>query len=377
MGYRALFTADVHIGNTLPWAVKDPATMVTDRAMDITRVLEQMGEYALENELTDIWVIGDLIDKRQPDAVTLKLVAQQLSRLQELGLTIRLTPGNHEAGDAACRHYTLDAFASMGFWVAGQTDVARDQISVIEPVDGFSVVAIPYLPAARFERVVDGLDKRADRFDLALVHQNITGGTVGGWTCSDGINPGLLDAIAKQTLSGHFHTPQSIGKTVHYLGAPVQHNFADASDKRGFWDVTWMGTGRACVRKKVPVRDAPVFQELEWNVEGGDLPDKQRIAESAYLNLKVIGPRALIDKRWADALHWCHEARTIAGARLARPVPQPRAEAGRKRIDLGTSEDLPAWDKLLSRYLDTVDCTGLNRKTLETIGAQLMADADK
>lgn len=377
MGYRALFTADVHIGNTLPWAVKDPTTMVTDRALDIMRVLDQMAEYALENELTDIWVIGDLIDKRQPDAVTLKLVAQQLSHLAELGLKVRLTPGNHEAGDAACHHYTLDAFAAMGYWVAGQTDVARDQISIIEPVDGFSVVAIPFLPAHRFEQVVASLDKRADRFDLALVHQTIKGGMVGGWVSPDGVDPGALDAIAKQTLSGHFHTPQDISKTVHYLGAPVQHNFADATDKRGFWDVTWMGTGKSCIRKKIAVRDSPVFQELEWDVVNGDLPDRQRIAETAYLNLKVIGPKALIDKHWKEAEMWCGEARSIHGARLARPVAQPRSEAGKQRIDLGSSEERPTWDKLLSRYLDTVDCVGLNRKTLEMLGTQLMSDADK
>lgn len=348
MGYRALFTADIHVGNKLPWAVKDPATMITDRALDIMSVLDQMGEYALEAELTDIWVVGDLIDNRQVDAVTLKLVAQQLTHLQELGLKVRLVPGNHEAGDAACRHFTLDAYAAMGFWVAGQTDVVTDQISTIEPVDGFRVVALPYLPVSRFDEMANRFDKQADRFDLALIHQTIKGGMVGGWTSPDGVEPGLLGMLAKTTLSGHFHSPQDITDKIHYLGAPVQHNFADALDKRGFWDVTWMGTGKSCIRRKIPIRDAPMFIEMDWHVDQNNGPPSfERIPERAYVNLKVIGSKATVDKNWKLAEIWCGDARQAHGARLARPVASVHTVA-KQRIDLGTSEERPTWDKLLS-----------------------------
>lgn len=372
MSYRALFVADVHAGNTLPWAVKDPETLITDRILDIMDVLTQMAVYAQENNVTDIWVLGDLIDKRHVDAVTLKLTTAKLLEMKRLGLEVRLVPGNHEAGDAAGRHFVLDAYADMGFWVAGISDAA-DQISVIHPVDGFEVVAMPYLPPARAAAIAEaGRD-----FNLMLIHQTIKGGMVGGWVSPDGLEPGMLEAIATTVLSGHFHTAQDIGSHVHYLGAPVQHTFADEGEQRGFWDVTW--TGRSCERRMVPIVGAPVFTEVQWITSGqgaSDLPSFRGIPQKAYVNLKVVGTESAVNKQWITAEEWCSTARQY-GVRLARPVRAVTTEPNKVRIKLGEGDERPTWDTILSRYLDAADCTGLNRQKLEQLGKEFMADADK
>lgn len=371
MTYRALFTADIHIGNRMPWAVKNPETLVSDRALDIIAVLDQMMEYALDNDIVDIWILGDLIHNRLVDAVTLKLVTAALIHLQQVGLTVRLIPGNHEAGDAAGLHFTLDQFAEMGFWVAGISDAAKDQISFIEPVDGFQVLAMPYLPLSRAVRLADG-----PRVQLALIHQAIKGGTAGGWVCPDGMEPMMLESIAAQTLSGHFHTPQSIGDRVHYLGAPVQHTFGDAGEERGFWDITW--TGQDCNRQMVLIRDPVLFRELEWQVKSESPPNiSSEVITNSYNTIKVVGPDAVIKKRMPAVEQWCQELR-VQGARLARAVPVPTSAAKRARIRLdGDGEGAPTWPKLLSTYLDTADCTGLNRQRLEELGMELVADVDK
>lgn len=372
MSYRALFVADVHAGNQLPWAVKDPNTLITDRLLDIMDVLTQMTTYANENMIVDIWIAGDLIDKRLVDAVTLKLVTAKLMEMKAQGLVIRLVPGNHEAHDAACRHFTLDAFSDMGFWVAGIDDAA-DQISVVRPVDGFDVVAMPYLP---HERAIQIAEAGKD-FTLMIIHQTIKGGMVGGWESPDGLDPAVLEATATHVFSGHFHTPQTIGKRVNYLGAPVQSTFADAGEERGFWDVTW--TGKFCHRKKVPIVGAPQFFTRQWITEGsgsGDLPSIDGIPAKSYVNLEVVGSEATVNKLWITAEEWCAEARS-RGLRLARPVRCVTKEPTKARISLGGAGDRPTWDTVLSRYLDAADCTGLNRQKLEQLGKELMANADK
>lgn len=368
MTYRALFVADVHAGNSLPWAVKDPETLITDRLHDIIDVLTQMTDYANERMIIDIWVLGDLIDKRLVDAVTLKLVTAKLMEMKAQGLVVRLIPGNHEAGDAAGKHFTLDAFSDMGFWVAGIND-ASDQISVIHPVPGFEVVAMPYLPISRAVQIAEsGKD-----FHLMLLHQTIKGGMVGGWESPDGLDPEMLESVATHVFSGHFHTPQTIGKHVHYLGAPVQGTFGDAGEERGFWDVSW--TGKFCKRVKVPIVGAPRFHELIWKV-GDDPPRASEINPKDYVTVKVSGLSTEVNKLWITAEEWCAGVKA-EGARLCRPVPLITKEPTKARISLGADGDRPTWDTVLSRYLDAADCSGLNRQRLEQLGKELMADADK
>jgi len=372
VSYRALFAADIHAGNTLPWAVKDPETLITDRLHDIIDVLTQIAMYGQSHDIWDIWILGDLIDKRLVDAVTLKLTTAKLLDMKRQGFNIRLIPGNHEAGDAVGRHFVLDAYHDMGFWVAGIDD-AVDQISVVHPVDGFDVVAMPYLPPSRAIQIAEaGRD-----YALMVIHQTIKGGMVGGWVSPDGLEPAVLEQAAQTILSGHFHTEQSITERTHYLGAPVQHTFADSGEQRGFWDVTWDTDG--CHRVLVPIVNAPTFVEYQWITSGqgaGDLPQLRGIPQNSYVNLKVIGTESAVNKQWITAEDWCSRARQY-GVRLARPVRAVTAEPNRVRIKLGEGDERPTWDTLLSRYLDAADCSGLNRQKLEQLGKGFMADADK
>jgi DNA repair exonuclease SbcCD nuclease subunit len=372
MSYRALYVADIHVGNSLPWSVKDPTTLISDRCLDIMDVLTQMGDYAHEHEIQDIWILGDLIDKRLIDAVTLKLVTDKLIKLGQENLRIFLVPGNHEAGDAAGRHFTLDAFSSMGFWVAGIDNIQPDsQLSYCEPIDGFEVLAMPYMPVARATML---LEKSCHHLpQLLMIHQTIKGAAVGGWKSPDGLEPAFLETVAPIVLSGHFHERQSITARTHYLGAPLQHTFADTGQTRGYWDIEFVADKFHPSRTFVPVKGAPLFFEVDWR-DGNDIP-KLDWVEKSYVNLKVTGSQASVDKRWQAALEWCTNAKQN-GLRMVRPVKAITAEPSRKRITIGDG-DRPTWDTIISSYLDTADCTGLNRERLEAIGKELMTDADR
>jgi DNA repair exonuclease SbcCD nuclease subunit len=379
--YRALFAADIHVGNKLPWAVKDPNTLITDRLIDVLGVLRQMSGYALEHQIRDIWIVGDLIDNRLVDAVTLKLVTEEVLAIRELELDngdrlrLFLVPGNHEAGDAACKHFTLDAFASMGIWVGGVSDrVGDEQISYIEPVDGFEVVCMPYLPAPRAQSILEASNFHSPT--LLLAHQTIKGGMVGGWKSPDGLEPALLESVASWVFSGHFHTAQEVTPRVHYLGAPVQHRFNDEGDCRGYWDVRWGSDG--CTKLMVPVAGAPEFASLQWITSGqgsNELPSLDAILPESYINPQVVGSEAQVNKLWITAERWCADARA-RGARSARPVRAVTAVQNKARMKLGDGERL-TFDTVLSKYLSVTDCMGLDRQKLEALGKELMADVDK
>lgn len=364
--YRALFTADVHAGNSLPWAVKDPNTLITDRLVDIIDVLKQMSCYALENSINDIWILGDLIDKRLVDAVTLKLVTEELYALRKHGLNIYIVPGNHEAGDAACRHFTVDAFSHMGVQVAG---LGETPATCYEPVDGFEIVALPYMPPMRAEKIIS--DHMGHTPNLMLIHQTIKGGMVGGWTSPDGLDPAMLEQHAGEVLSGHFHTPQNITERTRFLGAPVQHTFGDSGEDRGYWDITW--SGKDTTYNLIPVRNAPCFHELEWKC-GAQPPNLGQLGGLSYVNVKIIGNPNAVDKFWVTAQAWGASQMLEHGHRLVKLMRPSAVATGRKRLAMGDDNGSFTMDKILGQYLDQADCTGLNRQKLEQLGLELLRD---
>lgn len=373
MSYRALFTADVHLCNTLPFANRDPATLVTDRLKDVLGVVQQMCWYGCEHSIDDVWIVGDLLDRRLLDAVTLKLVADALSSMDSLAghHNVRISPGNHEAHDGDCRHYTVDAFAHLHQPIK----VIGGEGDWVEPMPGFRAYALPYLPPARAERVLEGLAGSAA--DLLLVHQTIKGGCVGGWESPEGLDPALLTGISKHVLAGHFHTPQDIvvanALPVSYLGAPLQHHFADVGDDRGFWDITFNSDGtRTAV--KVPIEGAPRFHKLQWIV-GGEPPDVSAISTQDYVDLVISGSRAKVDKFWKDAQNWADQLAKRVDLRMLKMTPATDVEQARRRIVLGDGER-PSWEQIVSRYLDAADCMDLDRTRLTDLAKELIQDGE-
>jgi hypothetical protein len=373
MSYRALFTADVHLCNTLPFAVRDPDTLITDRLRDVLDVLDQMCAYACEEGISDVWIVGDLLDKRLVDAVTLKLVADALAGPSSLAghHNVWISPGNHEAHDADCRHYAVDALGHLHQPIT----VIGGEGSWVEPVSGFRIYAMPYLPPARAHRTLDGLG--AETADLLLIHQTVRGACVGGWQSPDGLDPAQLLDISKHVLAGHFHSPQDIRADGHsapmsYLGAPLQHHFADVGDSRGFWDFTFTSDGR--LGRKVPIDGAPRFHSLQWIV-GGEPPDVSAISQKDYVDLRISGSRAKVDKFWKEAQSWADKLAVERATRMIKLTPDTDVEPAKRRIVLGDGER-PSWEQIVGRYLAVADCMDLDRKRLADLAKELIQDGE-
>ena len=76
--------------------------------------------------------------------------------------------------------------------------------------------------------------------NILVTHVGVSGGVVGknnyplqdAFTVKD-IHPSTYDYV----VMGHYHKPQIVTgtKNMIYAGAPVQHNFNDEGEERGFW----------------------------------------------------------------------------------------------------------------------------------------------
>jgi hypothetical protein len=282
MSLRALVTADVHAYNNLPFAKIDRETGYSDRLRDVISVLDQMKTYAVKNCIHDIFILGDLFDKRMLDGVTLPLVVETVARMAKNVGTVHIMGGNHEATNAQADHYTTNVFATV-------PNVRV--ISGAQKIEGISFWALPYKPEKQYRETLEDMtdEFRAIRGEVfLLIHQAVYGARVGSWLCPDGIRAEELSPYAG-VLAGDFHTHQEFLPDMrgYYVGAPLQHNFGDAGENRGVWDVTF-GDDNSMVSKFVPI-ESPKFHvwQMGFGPDGFEADDAPDVMPNDYVQIVV------------------------------------------------------------------------------------------
>jgi DNA repair exonuclease SbcCD nuclease subunit len=369
VSYRAIFTADVHVSNALPYARRLErdgfGALVTDRLRDTLAVLDQMANAADDARCEDLWVLGDLIDRRLLDAVTHRAVAEKLAQLvDEREKQVILVPGNHEAADHAASAYNLEGFARLR---PGKIHV-RSEPGYFER-DNVPFYALPYKPDAEACRIIDAARAGGDAF--LLLHQSLKGGKAGDWVCPDGVGPELLEGFLG-VLAGHFHTAQHVGKEALYLGAPLSHHFGDAGERRGFWKFVVDDEDGTADLEMIEAR-APRFHVVTWRHGTTDADVDAFVGD--YVQLNVVGTRAQLRTAVPEA---AAIARVLeaSGARMARvhPIPVPERKS-RAKVEAGEGGRV-TWPVVVEGYLDACDLSGLERARLAEIGRAALAEAE-
>lgn len=366
MSYRALMIADLHLGNTLPYAQRVDG-LVTDRLLDGVAVLEQLGQYAAENDITDVYSVGDLQDKRLVDAPTAKLATAAAARLvDEYLLRLHLIPGNHESADAGGLAYCLEGWNQLR---PGSLFVYGDG-AVIEPKHGPRLWTLPYKPdriAAERVRMMSANAALRGGVNVALLHQSIKGGKAGSWVCPHGIDPTDVEGFAA-VFAGHFHTHQDVTSTMQFLGAGMQHTFADLGEQRGFWDVTIEDDGT--VKQTLVEARAPRFYSADWQDIDEDPPT------GSYVEIRYRGTRAQLAQLKPDVDAYCAEL-LKNGARWVKPVPVIVAEKKERAAIARDAGGRVTWPSAVAGYLDACNLEGLERARLEEIANNALAEAMK
>lgn len=375
MAYRALFLADLHISNSLPYARRrEEKSPITDRLVDTLNLLDEVADYAKANKISTVYVVGDLLDKRLLDAVTLKAAKEKLvdDLVDQRDLKVILVPGNHEAFDALGSAYTLEAFANLR---PDHLKVWGPYATIEHITEGLQLAGLPYKPEDNTRETLRVLDNREGT--VLLLHQSLAGGRAGDWVCPEGITEEDLAGFMF-TIAGHFHTQQVLpSEAAMYLGAPVQHNFGDAGQERGFWDVVF---GKR-VRANFVESNAPRFHTLK--VGAGDDWDAatsgiQYVRENDYVQLDVVGTANQLKDSLPAAAEWCQQLQKTTGTRLAKVRPLLIAEKKTRLqlVDVESGKHIITWPAVVEGFLDGCDIDGLERRRLEELARAALQEAE-
>ena len=184
--------------------------------------------YIVENNITTIFQMGDLFDRRKfINFNTLYLSRQYFfNKVKELGLQFHTILGNHDI------YYknVLEVNSSQMLLNDYDNITVYDEPNKVV-FDGVDVDVIPWICSDNEEHIKKFIESSTSQ--ICFGHFEIAGFEMDrGNVCHEGLDKNLLKRY-DVVLSGHFHHKSSDGQ-ITYVGTPGEMTWSDYNDPRGF-----------------------------------------------------------------------------------------------------------------------------------------------
>ncbi len=396
--------ADAHIGTELHGRL-DPETLLNTRLLDFTRRLDEIVDFAIENEVDLVLFAGDAFKSRDPSPTHQREFARRIRRLSEAGIPLFLLVGNHDVAAASGRATSVDIYATLGVEGVTVGDIPKIYIVSTRAAGPLQIVALPWLrpsaiqawPAYRdrsLQEIREGLeqiasayiDEACQQLDPALPaifcgHLTVDGAVLGNERSAIlGDDVSLTrSTIARPQFAyvalGHIHKHQVLQSSppVVYAGSIDRVDFGEEDDAKGFVDLRLEG-GRATwqfralpARQFVTIRAAPnpldptgsILDEIRRHPIEGSIV---RLYYDTDPDLDPQIDRAAIRAALTPAF-------SIAG--IIPQVRRPDRRGGNPQFERLTPIDA------LDHYLAQRDVAADRRVRLRALAAELDAEIDR
>jgi DNA repair exonuclease SbcCD nuclease subunit len=345
---RFVVTADWHIEQYRNLA-KEGEDFLTSRAKDIRDSIRFMGRYMKENGILTMIHGGDVFHKQDEIEVPIyNLAYDELKALHEAGLVVHILKGNH---DEANKTPDLTCLRPLSEVAASLVIKARSL-----RINGVWFFFIPYETVAEFDRDLEALlgsaDYRAPGPKVLVAHIGISEARFNeSYTASkhaETTAAGLHSDKFSLVLLGHYHMYQKVGSNIYYPGAPLQHDFGDRGQARGFLDITVYQDGTSDV-VFVPIPGTPRFHYVpvaEYDPEDYPLTDFIKLSGASLAQQQALKDDPRI-----------------------RGVKDIAMDETQVRVDIGLGA---SWEEAITKYVDFVCPEAENRTRLIDYGTRLL-----
>ena len=109
---RILHFSDVHIG-VENYGRPDPDTGLSTRLADFLYTLDEVVNYAIENNIDLALFCGDAYKSRDPSQTHQREFARRIARLSSAGIPVFMVVGNHDMPFTASRANALEIFRTL------------------------------------------------------------------------------------------------------------------------------------------------------------------------------------------------------------------------------------------------------------------------
>lgn len=205
---------------------------INNRFEDTKSVLRQMTVYAIKNNVTETWILGDIYNKSRPYNSEKVLFHQFVKTLTDNSIKVTIISGNH--------------------------DLDRYKTSAVEE---FGVLNLPNVKLLPNPSVIDFNGQK-----VYLGHFLINGAKLGvlNYSMNHAVNlDGILKTSASLYLLGDIHKPQKLHSNpdVLYVGSPERIDFGERDEIKGFVLITDNMLGNPDLKYEfIPLKIRPMIQ---------------------------------------------------------------------------------------------------------------------
>jgi DNA repair exonuclease SbcCD nuclease subunit len=263
-----------------------------------------------------------------------------------VGIKVFAIPGNHD--QVSNQDRPENSLYGLG-----------DTIVVVDTMCNFDVgdVSVVWIPFTKNKQIVlkylkEVSKQNSDKPRLLVSHLGVVGGAMGksnyvhaGEYEVKQLKPNYFCAV----VLGHYHKPQFLTDNMIYAGAPIQHNFNDEGEERGYW-ILDIRSNKKVVFNLYSI-DSPKFITKEYHkdiqLDSGDY-------------IRMVVDEKNIDK----AVNSIEESNHFVKLELTKKVSVER----RIDIDVTASNEV-----ILGRYVENF---GEGDKELLLIGKSIYEEAN-
>ena len=254
---------------------------------DQVSFLHRLATYARENDIQTILFCGDFFHTHgniktevlQSAYHTLDFISKGQPLLNFVWLV-----GNHDQADRAGRIHSLDFLRQFGSVIGTQSHTGDGWIELpgMPPIFGLNYTENTEL--------LGNFLKSVPESSIVLMHQGVSGVEVNskGFTLNEILKPEMIPDHITHAFAGHYHSFKRVSDKLTIPGAPMQHNWGDAGERRGFLDVMIDGSdvhikhvdGQCLEFIKVPYKEAIKFNKSTGDfIKVVDTPASADLAE--------------------------------------------------------------------------------------------------
>lgn len=288
---RFIHISDLHIGKRL---------YGFDLEEDQRHIFDEIIRVIKEEKPDGVLIAGDIYDRADPSAASVRLFDDFLNMLSETGAESFIIYGNHDSPQRAA--FGSKTFARSGIHIARVFDGEVEHVDLEDEHGKIRVYMLPFLRAQEAREVLAELSSEVDTGirNVLISHQFMAGSSLGDSEemnvgNTDSIDAGLVEEFDYVAL-GHLHVPQDVSvktdssaeKLVgRYSGSPICYSFSEAES--GEKTVTVVELGE---KDEVTIRLPEITPLHEMTtIKGGFdeiINDKELIEEHKDDYLRVI-----------------------------------------------------------------------------------------
>lgn len=199
---------------------------MNSRLAHTLNAVEQGLKYASDNGIQNVFILGDVFHAHSKLDVDVIFHAYELFE-SYCDLSLIFLVGNHDQAAKDGSIHSLKMFDRLGIVAQYGKSFAFCEHDGTE----INVLALSY---RRDEEIWKKSIPKC-KYDIFLGHQGINEGKIGAFNISLKGNISLSDLPdARFRLLGHYHKHQKLDDRTWYVGSPLQHNFGERGETKGF-----------------------------------------------------------------------------------------------------------------------------------------------